>query len=373
MRKAIMSIGPIPARIDSVKFITNRFKGGLALKTAEELMNDSEIDLRLVAWTHMDLPMKLSNRVTRVVDISDYLHVMEVLRADAYILAAAVANLMPVNPWLGKFPSHDYSEGDRFDIPFTIAPRIIDRIRRWHGRCSLIGYKLFDGPSTELIRAGRSVLKESKATVVFCNTPTEARERKVALTQDGAVIPMSFDSHVEFIRKTIKATWCKTVIRSSSSVVAPAALTKQHFRILDMVMDENRHGCIAHKLEEGILTTTRKKSEHLSGSDFCRVWNVTAHGEVFATDKATINASTLWRLCKREDVSFVVHGHWELPGEPTIPYEYPGTLEEAEAVSVSLSNNNFVNVSGHGFYAVFRTVDEAEEWVAKSEIRYLQK
>ena len=30
----LMSVGPIPSKLDSVKFITNRFKGGLALKTA---------------------------------------------------------------------------------------------------------------------------------------------------------------------------------------------------------------------------------------------------------------------------------------------------------------------------------------------------
>ena len=35
MAHILISVGPIPARIDSVKYITNRFKGGLALKVAE--------------------------------------------------------------------------------------------------------------------------------------------------------------------------------------------------------------------------------------------------------------------------------------------------------------------------------------------------
>ena len=35
MKKVVISAGPIPAQLDPVKFITNKFKGGLALKTAE--------------------------------------------------------------------------------------------------------------------------------------------------------------------------------------------------------------------------------------------------------------------------------------------------------------------------------------------------
>ena len=38
-KKVLISVGPIPARLDSVKFITNRFKGGLAFKTAYHLLN----------------------------------------------------------------------------------------------------------------------------------------------------------------------------------------------------------------------------------------------------------------------------------------------------------------------------------------------
>lgn len=33
-KKVVISCGPIPARLDSVKYITNRFKGGLAFRTA---------------------------------------------------------------------------------------------------------------------------------------------------------------------------------------------------------------------------------------------------------------------------------------------------------------------------------------------------
>lgn len=38
MKKVVISCGPIPARLDSVKFITNRFRGGLAFRTANYLI-----------------------------------------------------------------------------------------------------------------------------------------------------------------------------------------------------------------------------------------------------------------------------------------------------------------------------------------------
>ena len=56
MRKVVISCGPIPARLDSVKFITNRFKGGLAFKTAEHLISQKKYDVTIVKWKHTPLP-----------------------------------------------------------------------------------------------------------------------------------------------------------------------------------------------------------------------------------------------------------------------------------------------------------------------------
>lgn len=49
MKKILITVGPIPARLDSVKFITNRFKGGLALKTAEWLKGKGH-QVTIVHW-----------------------------------------------------------------------------------------------------------------------------------------------------------------------------------------------------------------------------------------------------------------------------------------------------------------------------------
>ena len=57
MKKVVISCGPIPARLDSVKFITNRFKGGLAFKTANYLI-ERNYDVTIVTWkTPISLPI----------------------------------------------------------------------------------------------------------------------------------------------------------------------------------------------------------------------------------------------------------------------------------------------------------------------------
>lgn len=57
-KKVLISVGPIPAKLDSVKFLTNRFKGGLALKTAEYLANCGN-DVTIVAWKFTELKTEI--------------------------------------------------------------------------------------------------------------------------------------------------------------------------------------------------------------------------------------------------------------------------------------------------------------------------
>ena len=132
-KKVVISCGPIPARLDSVKFITNRFKGGLAFKTAC-LLKDNGYDLTIVKWSFTELPESLSDcKIVNASDVFEYYDWFEkhACDYDAFIMAAAVANLTPVNPYEGKFPSHNYKVGEKFNIEFQIAPRAIDIIKQY--------------------------------------------------------------------------------------------------------------------------------------------------------------------------------------------------------------------------------------------------
>jgi phosphopantothenoylcysteine synthetase/decarboxylase len=208
MKKILISVGPIPARVDSVKFITNVFKGGLALKTAEYLSQKGN-DVTIVAWEHTKLETSLP--IIAIKDVMDYYHTILASEFDAYILAGAVANLMPSNPYQGKFPSHNYQVGEKFQIEFEIAPRVIDEIKKKYPRSTLIGYKLFDGDDESLIKAAKVTLHESKANLVFANHPKWAKEKKIVLTQDGSIFQCSFDEHCDLMHRLIQETFYKTI------------------------------------------------------------------------------------------------------------------------------------------------------------------
>jgi len=71
MKKVVISCGPIPARLDSVKFITNRFKGGLAFKTAVYLI-ESEYDVTIIVWKNTEVSANIcEGEHTHIVKVSD--------------------------------------------------------------------------------------------------------------------------------------------------------------------------------------------------------------------------------------------------------------------------------------------------------------
>ena len=102
MKKVVISCGPIPARLDSVKFITNRFKGGLAFRTAEHLINQGKYDVTIVRWKHTSFPGKSwplkspwNQDNVHVVDVEDVFgyynwYANHAAEYDAFIMAAAV-------------------------------------------------------------------------------------------------------------------------------------------------------------------------------------------------------------------------------------------------------------------------------------------
>lgn len=46
-KRVLVTCGPIPARLDSVKYLTNMFKGGLAFRTANWLARDQDLEVKI--------------------------------------------------------------------------------------------------------------------------------------------------------------------------------------------------------------------------------------------------------------------------------------------------------------------------------------
>lgn len=384
----LITVGPIPAKLDSVKLITNKFKGGLAAATACALTRSHRVTI--VAHETTVIPKaSITDKMTilRIKDVMDCYRLLEKTQADTYVLAGAVANLMPSNPWEGKFPSHDYKVGEKFNIEFEIAPRAIDKIREWHPKATLIGYKLFDGDDTALLRAGHETLRESKAHVVFCNHPAWAKTRKIAITQDGAILHMDFASHIKFIEKTSALKWYSSEpYRHEWENPQKNRLTKL-VEILGKKDGELLLGCAAIRSgNAGFVTTSRGKSspgEH-AYVGFVNERETKVHyaagparsqTDAKHTDrakwktkgrKATLNAPTLAKIFENhKSIQCILHGHKQLPDVPTFPYVFPGTTEEvAIANGCPYKENNTppiaFNIDGHGYYAGFESIEDAE-------------
>ena len=224
MKKVVISCGCIPARLDSVKFITNRFKGGLAFKTAKYLIENG-FDVTIVKWKFTDLPNDISNAT--IIDVSDVFeyynwYCENAKNYDAFIMAGAVANLTPSNPYKNKFPSHNYNVGEKFDIQFEIAPRAIDIIKKKNKRACLIGYKLYDAQTDEeLIKIASTTLHESNANIIFANSPQSAKTTKIALTLDGSAFKVTFDEHLELIKKPLTCIILKQILSMKKNCVCP--------------------------------------------------------------------------------------------------------------------------------------------------------
>ena len=450
-KKILITAGPIPGKLDSVKFITNRFKGGLMFKLAEEL--SKEYDVTIMKWKHTiyNKPLlttkqlvsdlydktppeereknfksincghliydrklkfdqlmeysqlilidyyqaredKIRNFVYRnptvidVEDVYDYCDKVTEKEYDCFIMGAAVANLVPKNPYEGKFPSHNYKVGDVIPIDFVIAPRAIDEIKKKYPRSLLVGYKLFDGTEEELIKAGWHTLTDSKANVIFCNHPVDAKSLKLALLPDGTIIPMSFEEHVSFIDRMINLKWYRTMLTSSETIADVSIIQKEKLEfaneLLEKVIIKSKarsknystydFGTIAIKHTigtntNGFITTTRGKKLSKTGSKFTYVHSVDFdEGIVFAIEKATLNAPMLAKLFELyPECDVIIHGHFPISeakeffqngntGYVKLPYMFPGTTDETplgnNLTGIDRQRIKMMEISGHGCY-----------------------
>lgn len=357
MKKIVISAGPIPARLDSVKFITNRFKGGLAMKTATYLAEWPDNEVTLVVWKFTDISAvnkELFHEIVFVSDVFEYFNWFagHANDYDAFVMAAAVANLTPVSLYEGKFPSHNYKPGDEFDIRFMIAPRAIDEIKRRNPRACLIGYKLFDAQTDEeLIDIARHTLEDSKANIIFANTPKDAKTRKIALMQDGSAVVYDFDQHMALINRAIWQQYYTTEIEkpngsfwSDINVREAEAMVKMFEKTFD------KYGTVAVTVNgrKGVFLTTSRG--HKKGP--VAVFGVgTDNGKciVKASGKATLNAPALDAMLALTGESYVVHRHADV-GSGT--YIFPGTQEEYASVQWNTRNNYFEEPS-HGYLKAF--------------------
>ena len=368
-KKILLTAGPIPARLDSVKYITNRFKGGLAMSLAKDLVQYGH-DVTVVAWKHSGIAfdgLHSPSNFLYVDDVYDYYNKVLNFKADAYILAAAVANLGPLNPIEGKFPSHKYKEGDVFSIDFTIMPRVIDAIKTKYPTSTLIAYKLFDGTEEELIEAARHTLYDSKANVVFANSPTTAKNQKIVVTPDGSTFKVDFEQHVELIQEMLNLEHYGTRIldefwyttnQDDKYIIDNYPRTK----IMDMTFGTF---AIRNREDDGFITTTRgkKTGEH----DTAYVQKVDHDTlTVYASQKATLNAPLLdmaFRL--NPNIKYLIHDHkfFADANYQYNDYAFPGTTQDNQVAHKVDADHFMWILPHHGYLAGFEDYRDCVDFI----------
>jgi phosphopantothenoylcysteine decarboxylase/phosphopantothenate--cysteine ligase len=138
-RHILVTAGPTPGRLDTVRLLTNRFRGRLGIKVAEEAyMRGAEVKLILgpggiTAPTYIE--------TMPIADFDDYYStVMEVLKhnsVDIGIFSASVADYIPKKVFNGKIASQDALKS----IELKQTPKVIKEVRAKYPDMYMVTFK----------------------------------------------------------------------------------------------------------------------------------------------------------------------------------------------------------------------------------------
>lgn len=363
-KNILITGGPVHAHLDAVKILTNRFRGGLMCQLAEDLLRfDANIIYLCAPKVGAELPAE--NERIKVVThngFNDYrAKVAELAPSmDAVILGAAVANLIPVHPYEGKFPSHKYKPGDIIPIDFTIAPRVIDEVKVIAPKTHLFGYKLLDGVSfEELIGAAYGIVLEAKAMAVFAND-AQNLQQKFAVTKERGVHPLTQQELAPWIWQMINDEYYKTVLSATmvdghqitrdaleSAYIKTRSLIAKFEDTFTTVENGLIFGTVAVRCGAGFMTTGRGKRE-LESTTIARVRHEDLCVFVYGNTKASLNAPLLAKMFENPAVDHIVHFHQQMSGLPTYSYAPPGTVRDSNR-----PNHTSFNILGHGCMLLF--------------------
>lgn len=395
-KKILITGGPVHAYLDDVKIITNKFKGGLMADLAGKFVAMAEelegrritptmatpYDIHVTylcsknstqPWWADFLGGEESPHITCIHHngIDDYMEKVLALapNMDAVVLGAAIANLIPKNKIEGKFPSHNYKEGDTIPIDFTIAPRIIDRVKEVAPNTLLFGYKLLSGVDyNELVRAAYGVLLESKAVTVFANDAMDLM-LKYAVTKERGVQPIRNDQVPEWILQRLEEKYYSTSMEKSHHTILPEmadardalnkilVTQKSSFIHTDegFVFGSGALSMGDGKDAHGFVTTTRGKNEV---EDYAFVSDVDHDKRKvwIATDKkASLNAPLFDYIFKSfPNVKYILHFHHQRADLQTLDYATPGTDKD----SIREMPGPSFNIAGHGCILSHNTIGE---------------
>lgn len=400
MRRVLVTAGQVYGRLDDNKLVGNRSRGIWAIRFADHLAMSSwreEIDHHVTllvpdTMSKVWLKGQLSRITTLDVEIvqhtgfEDYqAKCLDFAKThDAAVMAAAVVNWIPWLPKPGKMPTEGYKEGDVIDVPFYLAPRVINRMREVNPELTLIGCKMLVGAERwQLQGAAHKVALDARAHVVVANDLTDLHT-KILVFPDRTVQEYTDDWNGFYaaLQAVIDDDYWRTegTPGTNEEIVNtnPSPQVKDAKRIFDAILQRYRgrftqrdaagktvHGSLLVPVAGGgFLASPRIKNPDFTSRD--AVWVAPMHAQkeprtVVAGRgaKATMNVGLLMRMAlwsqreRQEDSCFavrplpVLHLHEQLDGVPTVPYAPPGTDRD----NLREIPGSAFNIEGHGFVA----------------------
>lgn len=363
MKKVLITGGPVHAHLDAVKIITNEFEGGLMVDLAEKLAEMKDIEVTYLCKKKNSAKPKNPNIIQIYHD--GFNHYREIVKSyapfmDTVILGAAVANLIPENPWKGKFPSHNYKEGDIIPINFMITPRVINEVKLANPKVNLFGFKLLSNVEREyLIDVAYDTLLESKANAIIANDKSNLLQKYI-VTKEKGVHPVNQEELALWLYEAINDEYYHTKKQSDTYFQPPQELKdiirKWNHRF---VVTNNGYffGTVAVRGSNGGFWTTHRGKKEIE--DFVEVlWvnHVEKTVVINGNKKATLNAPLLDRIFKgNPDVHSIVHFHGfynELDGANyMLPYAPPGTVRDTMRELEKIESSFHINE--HGAFLLF--------------------
>lgn len=386
MKNILITGGPVHAHLDSVKIITNAFKGGRMLELAYGLEKYVGDPVSYLGAKHV-LKDQLGS-LANLIDVPNTTHspgpgdgggvrfishtgfdsyrkkVLELApEMDVVILGAAVANLIPASPWKDKFPSHDWKVGDVLNIPFRIAPRIIDEVRAvMKPHALLIGFKLLDDVSADTLwSAAKQVLKGSRANFVIANDRQRLDKKLIATPEDGCF--WLEGSLVDWLRARIYDQHYTTTLVDSELDPNVADSAGYAFRLLEHPLAKftqpephgHIHGAVAVARRQGGFVCSARGKKTIR--EMTVVVSVDHNKRVVTTrgPKASLAAPLFDRLFANQPKAHaIIHSHRTADLElPVLPYAPAGTLADANR-EVARS----FRVEGHGAFILLDAAGE---------------
>jgi hypothetical protein len=374
MKRVLITAGTVYGPLDANKLVSNRVRGIWALGFADWLVDAKHYDVTvLVPDTMSDGMIQEYVALGKVIKhngFEDYrAKCVELAKThDAAVMAAAVVNWIPKEPFPGKMPTKGYKAGDIVNIPFYLAPHVIDEMKTANPSLTLIGCKMLVNETDEtLIEAAYGVLLKAKCNAVVANDMGRGLRRKLVVNQDRSVqvFDDDFSSFYDCLMGHLEDEHYKTSLMQTD---APISGDIKEIDLFKAVVAKHREGFTVRQdgsdkvfgsvLVPDTMTPRGQSRAYVSPREKDVLDDNPVHLEkVFKEErlvkvcghaKATLNAPLLLRVLEKYPwATAVLHQHRQLPGVPTVPYYPPGTARDNEREIPGM----VFNIEGHGFIA----------------------